>query len=198
VPPSPLAIVPLKGFRIAKRRLDLPDDRREELARAVAGRVLGACHTAGIESLVVTESPDVGEWAHGLGAGTVADPGAGGLDAASARGVAVAFGRGLPWLVVHADLPLLDAGDLEAISRSMTDGGFVIAPSRDGGTNLLGGTGLLAFRYGPGSFHRHLHAVERPVTVIVRPGTAIEIDTLDDLRAAARLPAGRWLARFLS
>ena len=49
--PTPLAIVPLKGFHTAKQRLDLPDDRREELARAIARRVVEACHRAGAEAV---------------------------------------------------------------------------------------------------------------------------------------------------
>lgn len=195
---TPLAIVPLKAFRTAKQRLDLPDDRREELARAVAGSVVEACQGAGFEPLVVASSPDVEDWAVGIGASAAADPGTGGLDAAAARGVAEAAERGVPWLVVHADLPLLDAADLGVVKGAMTGPGFVIAPSRDGGTNLLGGIEPVAFHYGPGSFHRHLHAIGHPVAVIVRPGTAVEIDTLTDLHAAARLPSGMWLARFLS
>jgi len=197
--PGPLAIIPLKGFEDAKQRLHLPDGMREELARAVAGHVVKACDGAGFALVVVTGSETVGEWAAGLDLEAVDDPANGGLDGAAARGVALAVDRGVPWAVIHGDLPLLTPPDLELVASGLSTGRVVAAPSRDGGTNVLAASGPFSFRYGPGSFHRHLQAAAgTPTVVVVRPGTAIEIDTLPDLEAAARLPAGEWLSRFLS
>lgn len=197
--PGALAIIPLKDFALAKRRLDLPDDMREELARAVAGHVVEACRGAGFEIVIITGSPEVRTWASGIDAEPVDDPATGGLDGAAARGVDTAVDRGVPWTVVHGDLPLLSVGDLAPVSAALSAGQVVVAPSRDGGTNILGATGPFTFRYGPASFHRHLHeAAGRPATVVVRIGTAVEIDTLPDLEAVIRLGAGSWLSRFLS
>jgi len=195
----PLAIVPLKSFEVAKGRLDLPTEVRSSFARAVAERVITACRGAGFEPRVVTGSESLREWATTLGAGSLDDPPHGGLDAAAGLGVTEALRLEVPWLVVHGDLPLLDAVDLRPVLKPLNEGALVIAPSRDGGTNVLGSMGPFEFRYGPASFHRHLAAAAgHPVHVVVRSGTALEVDTLPDLHAAALLPAGGWLRRFLS
>ncbi|MDP2623177.1 MAG: 2-phospho-L-lactate guanylyltransferase [Actinomycetota bacterium] len=197
--PTPFAIIPLKDFREAKGRLDLPGELRSSLAQAVAGHVINACGDAGFEPLVVTGSARLQQWAGALGAGSLDEPPGGGLDAAAGQGIAAARRLEVPWLVVHGDLPLLDAMDLHPLLTPLHEGALVIAPSRDGGTNLLGSVGPFEFRYGPASFHRHLaRAAGRPVHVVVSPGTALEIDTLPDLHAVALLAAGGWLRRFLS
>ena len=195
----PLAIIPLKGFDEAKGRLELPPEARSVLARVVAERVIMACGAGGLEPLVITGSESIRRWATGLAAACLDEPPEGGLNAAAASGATEAGRIGAPWLVVHGDLPLLDAEDLGALLAPLNEGGVVIAPSRDGGTNLLGSTGPFEFRYGPGSFHRHLAVLgERRPHTVVTVGTAVEVDTLPDLRAAARLPEGAWLRRFLS
>jgi 2-phospho-L-lactate guanylyltransferase len=197
MPSRPLAIIPLKGFEFAKARLELLPAKRSSLAQAVAARVVAACLDGGMEPLVVTGSSTLRDWATELGASSIDEPLGGGLDAAAARGVAQAAQR--PWLVVHGDLPLLSAEDIVGVGDLLAQGRVVIAPSRDGGTNLLGSTGEFEFRYGPASFHRHLAAAgDREVAVVITPGTALEIDTLPDLQAASQLPAGKWLRRFLS
>jgi 2-phospho-L-lactate guanylyltransferase len=194
---GPLAIIPLKGFEFAKARLELLPAIRSSLAQAVAARVVAACLDGGMEPLVVTGSSTLRDWAAELGANSIDEPLGGGLDAAAARGLAQAAER--PWLVVHGDLPLLSAEDIAGVGELLSQGGVVLAPSRDGGTNLLGSTGPFEFRYGPASFHRHLAvAAGRAVAVVIRPGTALEIDTLSDLHSIARLPSGEWLRRFLS
>ena len=194
-----IAIIPLKGFREAKRRLDLSDDARADLARAVARHVLEACIGSGLDPLVVTGSTVVRDWAVEAGAETIPDPGTGGLNAAAGHAASTANARGRSWIIVHGDLPLLTPSDLAPVVDAIREGRAVIAPSRDGGTNVLGDSRPLRFAYGPGSFHRHLGAAAgRPLAVIVRPGTAIEIDTRDDLQVAASLSQGAWLSRFLS
>ena len=73
----------------------------------------------------------------------------------------------------------------------------VIAPSHDGGTSALGATGHLDFHYGVGSFHRHLRQAPR-AAVIVRPGLAFDLDTVDDLDAVLRHPRGNWIEMLLA
>jgi 2-phospho-L-lactate guanylyltransferase len=197
MPQSPLAVVPLKDFREAKERLALSPENRSSLTQAVAEHVITACWEGGMTPLVVTGSESTREWAAALGADAVAETPGEGLNAAAARGAAQAGGG--PWLVVHGDLPLLSAEDIAGVGDLLAQGGVVIAPSRDGGTNLLGSTGHFDFRYGESSFHRHLAAAaSRKVSVVIGAGTAIEVDVLPDLEAAARLPAGAWLRQFLS
>jgi 2-phospho-L-lactate guanylyltransferase len=197
VPPV-LAVLPLKSFSAAKERLDLVAGRRAAVAAAAAGIVATACHTAGLDVAVVTGDREVSSWASERGAFVVDDPGTG-LDDAAAAGVSAAGSDRPGWLVVHGDLPLLGAADVEVASRAIAAGITVLAPSRDGGTNLLGSPRPLRFRYGPGSFARHLAAAAaEPQLILVRTGTAIEIDTIADLRGAARLPGGEWLSDYLS
>ncbi|WP_277211255.1 2-phospho-L-lactate guanylyltransferase [Isoptericola croceus] len=97
-------------------------------------------------------------------------------------------------LVVHADLPRLTVDDVEAVLAAPTD--VVVATDRhDAGTNLLSvpltghDGGGFSFRFGPGS--RAAHEAEASVrgltsAVVRRPGTAADLDTIDDW---AELPA---------
>jgi 2-phospho-L-lactate guanylyltransferase len=193
--PAILAILPLKGFDRAKERLGLAPDQRAAFAAATATIVATACEGAGLDLAVVTADDAVARWAADRGATVVPDPGRG-LDDAAAAGVAAAVGR--PWVVIHGDLPLLTADDLAAPVEALGSGTAVLAPSRDGGTNLLGSTSTITFRYGPASFARHLAAVGGARhLIVVRTGTAVEVDTVPDLVAAASLPGGGWLRRFL-
>lgn len=195
-PMSLCVIVPLKGFTVGKERLSfaLSHDARTRLTTATAQRVIEAARDAGITTRVVTDDAAVCDLAAGLGAEPVPDPGSG-LNAAIAAGL-VGLDR---WMIVHGDLPLLDAATLSTIASEIRQGQWVLAPALDGGTNVLGGRGHLAPAYGRGSFHRHLaQAARHPHRIIVGPSTAVEIDTPSDLTAAARLPGGTWLEQFLS
>lgn len=193
------AVIPIKGFSVAKGRLSpevAPYDRAV-IATVTAGHVIESCIAADLTTLVVTDDAAVADLARDLGADAVPDPG-GGLDAAVTAGVAAAGG---PWVVLHADLPLLDPGTLFDATRHLATGHWVIAPSRDGGTNLLGGRGIFDFAYGHASFHRHLARIGRrslPHRILVAAAVAVEIDTPTDLAAAASHPGGRWLLPFLS
>lgn len=196
-----LAVLPVKGFAAAKSRLDgvLEPSRRAALSRAVARRVAAACAAAGAEVVVVTPDEEVACWAVEAGLEVLAEPPGGGLDGAATAGAALARGRGSAWCIVHADLPLLTPAHLQEIAAGARPGTAVLAPSRHGGTNLLAGTQPMPFAYGPGSFHRHLAAarhLERRVLVTV--GTALDLDTPEDLRAAASLPGGAWLRDYLT
>jgi 2-phospho-L-lactate guanylyltransferase len=192
------AIVPIKGFSTAKARLATGLDPldRALIATATAGHVVETCVRAGCRTVVVTGDQAVAALAVDLGAEPHPDPG-GGLDTAVAAGIEVSDGS---WVVLHGDLPLLDVTAIEQAARRIEDGFWVVAPSRDGGTNLLGGRGRLDTAYGPASFHRHVGRAARhgPVSVLVNEALAVEIDTPGDLAAAAQRPGGRWLLPFLS
>ena len=98
-------------------------------------------------------------------------------------------------LVVHADLPRLTTDDVHALLATRAD--VTIATDRHAtGTNLLmvpvtvplAATGY-RFRFGPGSRAAHeAEAAAHGLTsaVVQRPGTAADLDTLDDW---AELPA---------
>ncbi len=189
-------MIPLKGFDVAKKRLApaLEGRRRSTLARATADHVARACADGGFDVAVVTGDEVVAEWAAGHSAVVIADPKQG-LDAACHAGIAACDG---PWIVVHGDLPLLDAATMRRVGATLAKEKPVIAPSRDGGTNLLGGSGRLRFSYGPGSFHRHLTVLSGRPEVFTGIETIIELDTPADLSAASNLPGGAWLVPFLS
>lgn len=193
------AIVPVKGFSTAKARLAPgfePLDRAL-IATATAGHVIETCVAAGLRTFVVTDDDAVAALATDLGAAPVTDPG-GGLDAAATAGIRVASG---PWAVLHGDLPLLDGRVLDTAAGLLGAGRWVAAPSRDGGTNLLGGHAPFAPAYGRASFHRHLGLIARHghnAAVLIDEALAVEIDTPADLAAAADRPGGRWLRPFLS
>lgn len=193
------AIIPVKGFATAKERLSpgLEPLDRALLATITAGHVIETCVAAGCRTLVVTDDVAVADLAADLGADHVADPGSG-LDDAVRAGVAAASGA---WIVLHADLPLLDVAAIRRAAALLDEGSWVIAPSRDGGTNLVGGTGRFDPAYGPASFHRHLGWIGRAGIrhrVIVDAALAVEIDTPADLAVAAAHPGGAWLRPFLS
>lgn len=192
----PTAVVPIKGFTVAKERLDIPVETRAALAQATAAHVLETCLEAGLAVIVVTSDDHVADMGRSLGATIVADPG-GGLDAAVTSGVATAT----PWLVLHGDLPLLDVASLARASEALDTGTAPIGPARDGGTNLIGGHGEFRFAYGTASFHRHLGTIARsgrPPRILVSEAIATEVDTIRDLTAAASRPGGEWLGAFLS
>jgi 2-phospho-L-lactate guanylyltransferase len=195
--PQPLALIPLKGWAEGKQRLAgaLPDDLRHRLAVATAEMVVTALEESGFAVAAVTADPAVTAWAEQHGIGTIPDVGEG-LDRAAADAVAGAAGR--PWCVMHGDLPLVTASDTDALMGALREGEVAIAPSRDGGTNAIAASGDFAFRFGPGSFHRHLASAGRPVRVLVSVGLAVEVDTPADLAAAASLPRGRWLRGFVA
>jgi 2-phospho-L-lactate guanylyltransferase len=190
------AVIPLKGFDIAKGRLapSLKPHQRSSLARAIADHVVHACTEGGFDLTIVTRDASVAEWAADHEASVITDP-MQGLDAACAIGLPPS---GTPWIIVHGDLPLLDVATMDRARQTITGGRAVIAPSRDGGTNLLGSTNRVSFSYGPGSFHRHLAAIPRPFEVFTGVETILELDTPADLTAVIGIPSGRWLVPHLS
>lgn len=197
----PLVAVPLKPFSSAKGRLAeaLDPGARAELMRETAGRVVRAATEAGALVVVVTGDPAVGAWAHDRGVEVMREPPRGGLDGAARAAAEGAAATGVVWCIVHGDLPLLTPGHLITVLAAAEEGAAVLAPSRSGGTNILASRALIDFRYGPGSFTRHLAAFAgHPTKVLVATGTALDLDTPADLAAAAGLAGGAWLARYLT
>ncbi len=187
-----VAIIPVKSFTLGKQRLAgaLDPGRRTALARGLADHVATTVSDAGVMPLIVTADAQVAEWATRAGFPSVADPGVG-LDAAASAGVAWADQANSDWLVLHADLPLIEADDISALSRALEDGP-VIAPSSDGGTSAIGTRGRRDFSFGPASFHRHLKMLP-DAEVVTRPGLLLDIDAETDLEAALSAPRGGWI-----
>jgi 2-phospho-L-lactate guanylyltransferase len=191
---KPLIAIPVKPFGVAKRRLAgvLDAAERSRLGREVASRTIAAAQRTGAHVAVVTADRGVAAWARSQGTSVIVDPGSG-LDNAALAAVEAA--HGVPWVIVHADLPLVAPADMVTALDALETDGSVIAPSYNGGTSVLGGRGAFTFRYGPGSFHRHL-AQAPQMTVLTTIGLAIDLDAPSDLEAAKRHALGSWLSEF--
>lgn len=195
-----LAAVPIKPFGVAKRRLSpaLDATARSRLGKALARRTLQKVAEAGALSVVVTADGSVAAWAASHDVETILDPGRG-LNAAAATGVEAARSRGLRWAVVHADLPCVSVGDLQAAFSAIPDRGVVISPAHDGGTNLVAGDiDRFGFGYGPSSYQHHIRgAVGLPRRIVVRWGLALDLDSPGDLAQAMAATRGEWLHKLV-
>lgn len=191
-----VAILPVKRFKNAKRRLDgaLPLGSRRALAEAMFADVLTALRRVDAidRVLVVTADPGAQRIAEGYDAVAIDDPAESGQDQAIMRGIAHARELGAAQaLCVSGDCPLLDPAELEALlGRPRTATRFaVLVPDRHGtGTNalLLCPPEALHPRYGPDSFarHRRLAAeVDLPTEVAELESLALDVDTPEDLAA---------------
>jgi 2-phospho-L-lactate guanylyltransferase len=179
-------VVPLRAFAAGKARLAgrLDGEARAALGRRMADRVVAAA--SGLPVAVVSDDPEVREWAEALDLTQLGDPGS--LDAAALEGLRWATRSGFARAaVVHADLPC--ARTLAPIVR---DGGLPIATivpcHRDDGTPAISlPTSVSAdfgFAYGPGSFRRHV-ALARGAGLAVRvvrdADLGFDIDVPEDL-----------------
>jgi 2-phospho-L-lactate guanylyltransferase len=191
-----IAGVPVKSFLMAKKRLadTIDPTARLALSREMAKRTCLLLAEAGARPLVLAADQVVAGWAEELRFEMAIDDGSG-LNGAARRAVAIADGR--PWLIVHADLPLLDVKVTSRLIAAVGAGHPVIAPSRDGGTPVVGGSSTsFVFSYGPGSYHRHLRELASAGPhILVDPRLAIDLDEPTDLRVVrARVP---WMAATL-
>jgi 2-phospho-L-lactate/phosphoenolpyruvate guanylyltransferase len=185
------AVVPVKDLRGTKSRLApiLDPGARAGLTLYMMGRVVRAIAEAGLEDVCVV-SPDriVLEEAKRRGATPLVQESRG-LNPALEEGRRRAMGLGASTLLVlPADLPLLDAGDVRAVLHQAGEGpSAVISP--DGGrtgTNalLIQPPDVLPFAFGPHSFEAHLGAARKcslDVRICERPHLAFDLDTAGDL-----------------
>lgn len=197
-----LAAVPARQSISPKSRLAsvLSADTRRRLSLQMAARVLGAIAEAGARPLVLAADRPVMDWAEQQGWEAIVDREPS-LNMAAGGAVEMAARRDIPWMVVHADLPLLSPTDIRVAMNTMETGRWVLAPSSDGGTSLIGGPGGpgVDFAYGKASFHRHLSRLRRhSLQVVYRLGLALDLDRPSDLQAALSHPRGSWLADFMT
>jgi 2-phospho-L-lactate guanylyltransferase len=185
---STAVVVPLRAFAAGKARLAgrLDEDARAALGRRMADRVVAAA--AGFDVAVVSNAPDVQDWAAGLGLTLLADPGS--LDAAATVGVQWAAGAGFGRVaVVHADLPR--ARSLNPVVRDGALAIVTIVPChRDDGTPVISVPlplpDTFRFAYGPGSFRRHVVIARQAglaVRVVRDPDLGFDVDVPEDLDA---------------
>jgi 2-phospho-L-lactate guanylyltransferase len=188
---SVFAVVPVKDLWGTKSRLGpvLNPGARAGLTLYMMGRVVSAISGAGVEHTCVV-SPDrvVLDEARKRGATPLLQESRG-LNPALEEGRRWAMERGSSLLLVlPADLPLIDTGDVSGVLENVGETPSVTI-SPDGahtGTNalLLRPPDALPFAFGPGSYGAHLRvARERGLNVRVceLPHLAFDLDTAEDL-----------------
>jgi 2-phospho-L-lactate guanylyltransferase len=179
----PMALVPIRSFEGMTRLTSVLDpQQRSVLARRLASGVLEAVSGAGLHTIVITSSDDVARWAHRNTATVHEDPQMGLSEAISACVLSI---RSAPWLVIHADLPLVTPQAITAVAEASRSAS-VLAPSYDGGTTVIAGQGPFPFSYGVGSFQRH-YASAPGARIIVSPELSIDIDTKQGLKLIPEL-----------
>lgn len=181
------AVVPVKAWRSAKSRLDLPPDSRAAMARSMTLYVLDllATHADIAHIVVVTVDADAAREAQARGATVLAEDLT--LNDAVRHGCAwIAEHRGDgPTVVVPADLGFLTAAAFSDALATLAGAGRAHVPDISGeGTTLLAAPTASAITpsYGLGSSAAHAEAgfvrVE-DVDHVVRT----DVDRLEDLEA---------------
>jgi 2-phospho-L-lactate/phosphoenolpyruvate guanylyltransferase len=178
-------VVPIRAFAGGQARLvDAIDAAaRADLGRELAARVLAAA--APFPVVVVTDAPEVREWAADAGAtAVISDPG--GLDASARAGLRWCRDAGLPRAIVaHADLPW--ARSFAGVAHDGSRPIMVVVPChRDDGSPVLSvPTDVdFEFAYGESSFRRHVAMARRlglAVRVVRDPDLAFDVDVPEDL-----------------
>ena len=176
------ALVPIKQGGNGKSRLAsvLSPEQRDALALRMARHVLAElekCWSVGEIAILSERSPEwwSGVWIEDRGQGLNAEL------AAWRRSVGE-----VPVLIVHADLPLMRATEVDELLAVAAAQGIAMATDRAGeGTNALAicDGRRFEFRFGPAS--RSLHTAQADELVVLDlPGLAADIDTPDDLAFA--------------
>jgi 2-phospho-L-lactate guanylyltransferase len=190
-------VVPIKRVTVAKSRLQVPADIRAALALSMAlDTVAAALSCSGVRTVIaVNDDADVSAQLRSLGAQVVRDEPDAGLNSALVHGASVAVETqpGCGVAALSADLPALRADELTAVLAAAADQPTaVVADAVGTGTTLLtaaAGRSLLP-AFGPDSRVAHVDAGAADLTEIAGPSLRRDVDTLDDLRAAAALGCG--------
>lgn len=181
------AVVPIKSAGQRKTRLlgQLTGSEIEQLTERMLHHVLTVLAQSGSIEHVTLLSPHrpagwAGEWA--------AD-GGGGLNAEIGK-----VTRTIPThlLVIHADLPMVQPADIDALVAAAADGAAIAPDRHDLGTNALAlaATQFARFAFGPDSLARH-RALYPNISVLRRPGFGLDIDVPADLAAAGLRRCGQ-------
>lgn len=175
----PTALIPVRISRTAKRRLAhvLAPDERIRLVHRLLEHVVTVVRDCGVPIVLLAsdEVPDIPGVEVWRDAKT-------GLN----RAIGSALDRlGPPVFVIHADLPLIGAADIDIVLRSDAD--VVIARARDGGTNGLLMRRLIKPAFGSASAATHAaraRAAGYRTHVLDIPGFALDVDDESGLSAS--------------
>jgi len=202
-------LIPVKNLAAAKQRLSsvLDQAARTELAQAMLHDVVAAVAMwAGRPAAaLVTGDPFAIELAREYDFEIVPDALNPGETGAIEMATRVCLERGVEsTLVIPADIPLIQPGEIEEIFAHAPDQGSVLVPAADGrGTNaaLRRPADLFPLRFGNDSFKPHLAAARatgKPCRVLQLPGIALDVDgpvELQQLIATAGETRAQSLAR---
>jgi 2-phospho-L-lactate/phosphoenolpyruvate guanylyltransferase len=198
------AIIPVKRFGSAKRRLLEALDRRQRAAiiKAMLADVLASV-TAGeqVERVIVVSGEGRAEriaLAHGrltaVPLEVLRDPADTGHSQAATLGIIRALSHGARAVaLLPGDCPLLDPVELDAALERLGPGTVAVVPDRHGtGTNglLMAPADAIGPAFGEESMERHRGRAERAghAAVVERiPSLALDLDTPADLVALAEL-----------
>ena len=201
-----VALIPVKGFANAKRRLAgvLTESQRSALAKAMLRDVVIAAKGAkSIDRVVLLGGGDARELAEKEHAHWLDDCGADGLNAALDAAATSLTADGIERVfVLPGDLPTVQTADLDTPLACHRDGLTLNPATRDGGTNALviSPPNKLPFCFGADSAHRHLAAaLEAGVTAqtVSLPAFAHDVDDPEDLEWLTSQNAGVNTARWL-
>ncbi|WP_327114112.1 2-phospho-L-lactate guanylyltransferase [Streptomyces sp. NBC_01341] len=196
-------VVPLKPLARAKSRLGraVGGELRPRLALAFAQDTVAAALAcpAVRDVVVVTDDPVAGAALSALGARTVADTPAAGLNAALEHGARSVrrCGRGAAVAALNADLPALRPHELARVLDFATafPRAFVADAQGIGTTFLSAAPGVeLRPAFGGSSRARHLASGAVEITPSGLHSVRRDVDTGEDLRAALALGVGRFTA----
>jgi 2-phospho-L-lactate/phosphoenolpyruvate guanylyltransferase len=191
-----MILIPVKNLATAKQRLAsvLSQPERTKLAQAMLLDVLDAVALWANRPPVgiVTSDPFAGEVAQHFDFELITDnQNRSETDAIEMSTRICESRRVTDTLVIPADIPLIEAWELDKIAASAPERGSVLVPAGDGrGTNAAfrRPAGLFALRFGNDSFRPHLAAARATglaSVVLSLPGIALDVDTPADLRQLA-------------
>jgi 2-phospho-L-lactate guanylyltransferase len=192
-------LIPVKNLSAAKQRLAavLDQPSRTELAQAMLHDVVSAI-AAWLRRpacALVTSDPFAVELARQYDFEIIPDPANPGETGAIEMATRFCVVRGSDsTLVVPADIPLIQASELDQILAYAPAEGSVLAPAADGrGTNAVfrRPANLFPLRFGNDSFKPHLAAAQatgKTCIVLQLPGIALDVDNPEDLQRLVTHP----------
>jgi 2-phospho-L-lactate guanylyltransferase len=193
---APIALIPLNDLSKAKGRLAevLTAEQRAGLATATFATVALAAERAGLEVVVLAANPPDVEGYEGVRV-LEERPDLKGLNAQLEAALAELGERDV--LILHADLPLAGAAELQrVIDAAPPAPSATMVRSADGGTNvmLLRPTGTFALHYGVDSYRLHTEAARAAgveVHTVESDALALDLDTPEDLETFMAMPEAR-------
>lgn len=202
-----MILVPVKNLSSAKQRLAgiLDQPSRTALAQAMLYDVLTTLDRWDNrpQVAVVTSDPFATNLATEYRFEVMPDSDNPGETGAIEMATRICVERGVKsTLVIPADIPLIEAWELEEILKKAPAEGSVLVPAGDGrGTNAAFRcpANLFPLRFGNDSFKPHHAAAEasgKPCVVLNLPGIAVDVDNPPDLEELLAAPGETRAQRF--